>query len=143
MDKAYYQANKERWREVYYPRQKAKLVDPEARLDKNRRNKEHMRTRGITKKQRFQDNKFMFLRQLGGKCELCGFGDYRALQFDHLDPKKKTRNMPAYFRYKDLAEAFNELHNCRLLCANCHAIETHASGRLQLGRMHVEEMTNG
>lgn len=82
----------------------------------------------------------MFMRQLGGKCEVCGFSDWRALQLDHLDPKKKTRNIPTYFRYKGLAKAFDELHNCRLVCANCHAVSTYESGRLCLGRMHIQEV---
>jgi hypothetical protein len=128
------------WHSKYYPKQKAKLADPEARARKNRINRKHMRTRADLKKQRYIDNKFMFLRQLGGKCELCGFQDWRALQFDHTDPKKKTRNLPSFFRYKDLAKAFNELHNCRLLCANCHAVETHNSGRLRLGKTYIQEV---
>lgn len=135
MDSAeYYQAHKEVWKTAYYQKQVARLADPEVRADKNRRNKSHMRSRADEKKQRYEKNKLMFLRQLGGKCEQCGFADVRALQFDHVDHTRKTANITVYLRMKDLTKAFNELHFCRLLCANCHAISTHKSGRLRLGR---------
>ena len=130
----YYQEHKETWATVYYPRRKERLKAPEVLNQKRSSNREHMRRSRPERFRRYQDNKFMFMRQLGRKCEICGFADWRALQFDHIKHEQKTCNLPSFFRRKDLAKAFDELHNCRLLCANCHALVTHESGRLRLGR---------
>ena len=129
----YYQEHKDTWKNVYYQTQKKKLAEPEVRAKKNEGNKAHMRRVAGWRKQCYRKNKMLMFRQLGGICELCSFSDIRALQFDHIDPSKKTCNLTALLALKDLTKAFNELHNCRLLCANCHAIHTADSGRLSLG----------
>ena len=60
------------------------------------------------------------LELLGNECCLCGFsGSPAAMQFHHVDPRKKEVNFNDSFvswdRYK------KELEKCILLCANCHA----------------------
>ena len=56
-------------------------------------------------------------------CKNCGIDDKRVLEFHHLDRslKKKgnNRSIPKYKRYLE------EVDNLQILCANCHAVETH------------------
>ncbi len=58
-------------------------------------------------------------------CVKCGEKDFAALQFDHIDPKTKRRNIT-----KILSGAFSveylkaELKNCQVLCTNCHKLKT-------------------
>lgn len=63
----------------------------------------------------------------GGRCSLCGFGDSRALQFDHITPvrrganglsKSKASSTPTY------KAVLRGKQGYALLCANCHAIKT-------------------
>jgi 5-methylcytosine-specific restriction endonuclease McrA len=91
-----------------------------------------MRRASAKRKQRYFENKMHMLRQLGGRCEECGFSDVRALQFDHIGPKRC--NLTVLMTRLALAPLFDELHQCRLLCANCHAISTAESGKLRLGK---------
>ncbi len=59
-------------------------------------------------------------------CELCGYAEHpTALQFDHIDPTTKCFSLGrskgvSFQRMKD------EIAKCRVLCANCHMIYTHA-----------------
>ena len=62
---------------------------------------------------------------LGGKCERCGFNDYRALQFDHIngDGAKQRRefggrNSGAMARY-----IIQHPSEFQVLCANCNWIK--------------------
>lgn len=75
-----------------------------------------------TKIRRFRA-KAAAIKLLGGKCRTCGWhGDQAALQFHHINPKKKdfiignVANKRWSFIKKELAE-------CVLLCANCHIVK--------------------
>ena len=55
-------------------------------------------------------------------CHICGYNDNPlALQFDHLS--NKTRQV-SHMTLHSLANLFNEIRKCRVLCANCHSIHT-------------------
>lgn len=58
-------------------------------------------------------------------CVDCGFSDMRALQFDHLDPLIKRKNVSdmvstAY----SWDTVLTEINKCEVVCANCHSIRT-------------------
>ena len=62
---------------------------------------------------------------MGGKCQKCGYSKcYDALEFHHLDPKKKDFQLSALKNYS-LNALKKELDKCIMLCANCHR-EEHA-----------------
>lgn len=72
-------------------------------------------------RERFQRLRAEMLDLLGGRCVRCGYHDRRALEIDHLIPRKETR----------LKEWHREMSNIRehpeqyqLLCANCHTIKS-------------------
>lgn len=54
-------------------------------------------------------------------CEICGEADIRTLEFDHVDPSKKSFGISQAvrlgYRWKDVVI---EIEKCRILCANCH-----------------------
>ena len=57
-------------------------------------------------------------------CELCGYREHAcALELDHIDPSKKTAT-PSQLHKVSKAKMKRELKLCRVLCSNCHRIET-------------------
>jgi hypothetical protein len=69
---------------------------------------------------------------LGGKCKKCGYNkSLVALDFNHLDPSKKLKNLSAMQRGNSWETIKRELDKCELLCANCHREHT-ANQRLSL-----------
>lgn len=67
--------------------------------------------------------KFKLQQLLGGRCTKCGIEDSRLLDFDHIDPSKKTM-MISQSLHKPEEQILEELKNCQLLCPNCHRIKT-------------------
>ena len=58
-------------------------------------------------------------------CKCCGYNAHAcALDFDHLDPTTKTRNV-AKMHTTNLLTLSKEIAKCQVLCANCHRIKTH------------------
>lgn len=58
----------------------------------------------------------------GGRCEICGFDKYlSALEFHHVDPSSKERNIASLgVRNWNFERVKAELDKCVLVCANCH-----------------------
>ena len=63
------------------------------------------------------------IEQLGGKCVLCGFSDNRAIDIDHTDRRRKKRHT-SYTLERRIKDWRKNIAHLRLLCANCHRIET-------------------
>ena len=58
------------------------------------------------------------------KCERCGFDNHVALDFHHIDPALKDRNISsAVLQGWSLKRVMKEIDKCIVLCANCHRIE--------------------
>lgn len=69
----------------------------------------------------------------GGKCQYCGYNKcLEALDFHHLDPRKKDFNMSDRNLTCDWDKIKKELDKCILVCANCHR-EIHAGARIVEG----------
>ena len=76
-----------------------------------------------------REKRFEAIKLLGSVCVRCGFPDYRALQFDHINGggskdrrKKATNNNGAIAR--DVIESITKnLNKYQLLCANCNWIK--------------------
>lgn len=75
--------------------------------------------------------------KLGGKCLRCA--DVKALEFDHIDPQKKTKNIPELL-LGSLKRLDEELEKCQLLCRACHlqktADEYERTGRTRVSELH-------
>ena len=64
-------------------------------------------------------------KQVKCGCFLCGYNtNARALQFDHVGIKKREVSKLVMNKIKIL---FKEIRKCRILCANCHIINTDRS----------------
>ena len=62
-------------------------------------------------------------------CVKCGFADYRALEFHHLDPRQKDLAVADFVsRGASSAKIGKEIEKCIVLCANCHRIEHYNTG---------------
>ena len=64
--------------------------------------------------------------KLSSGCEICGYSAHpAALQLDHLNPSLKDKEFSTKRMTQWSYEKINEeLSKCRVLCANCHAVET-------------------
>jgi len=57
----------------------------------------------------------------GGKCYFCGYKKFvGALEFHHLDEKKKDFGLSIKGLTRSWAKTRNEIDKCILVCANCH-----------------------
>jgi transposase-like protein len=75
---------------------------------------------GVTRRRRRV--KEILKAEAGGSCVLCGYDRYAgALQFHHLDPASKRFQIAGRGVTRSLAILREEVKNCVLLCANCHA----------------------
>jgi hypothetical protein len=62
-------------------------------------------------------------------CSRCGFADYRALEFHHLEPNRKDFAIADFMsRGASSARISKEIKKCVVLCANCHRIEHYSYG---------------
>jgi hypothetical protein len=68
----------------------------------------------------------------GSKCEKCGYDKcLDALQFHHIDPKKKLFEIKeGIWECRPDEEIKKEISKCLLLCANCH-YEVHSRSPLK------------
>jgi hypothetical protein len=59
-------------------------------------------------------------------CAICHYREHpAALDFDHIDPA--TKQFPiTQSPTRNLHSIFAEIRKCRILCANCHRVETEA-----------------
>lgn len=72
--------------------------------------------------QRRRKVKLILVREAGGCRQLCGYDRSPvALEFHHLDPKKKSFAVSHAGISKSLESLRKEAAKCILLCANCHA----------------------
>lgn len=83
---------------------------------KEYRNKNH-----LDKCRRVKEGMIKLKEAAGGKCSVCGYDrSLYALDFHHLDPAKKERQVCHQLISKSFKKAEEESKNCVLLCANCH-----------------------
>ena len=77
------------------------------------------RSRAVTK---CRNNRHRKLKELaGGECFLCGYNRcFRALEFHHLDPSKKSFALSVTGCTMSFDKQLEETKKCVLLCANCH-----------------------
>jgi hypothetical protein len=82
--------------------------------------------KSLSNKKRWLNNRLKLLNYFGGKCERCGFSDYRALQIDHVygnGAKEKS----FYKLWKDPLKYLEKIKLNRseyqLLCSNCNWIK--------------------
>lgn len=71
--------------------------------------------------ERRRGNKIIFLEQFESKCSLCGYNkNTAALEFHHLDPKKKDFSLSSMDFSWSIERLRSEIDKCILVCANCH-----------------------
>lgn len=77
-----------------------------------------------------QERRLRAVKELGGRCKVCGFDQYScSLDLHHRDSKAKAPNFRS-MRGWSWERILVELQKCILLCKNCHA--AHHAGLLQI-----------
>lgn len=129
--RAYYQKNKERFRErarLSYERNREQIIERSRKF--SRENPDRQRI--YRKRLRHKVMKEIF-DLLGNQCELCEEKEKFVLQVDHIHGggnkhyRKSSASVSAY--YKSLLESIkNKEGKYRLLCANCNLLEAVRKG---------------
>jgi len=58
-------------------------------------------------------------------CAYCGYQNPIALEFHHINPETKSDNISELVKNgASWLRIMNEIKKCKVLCANCHRIET-------------------
>ena len=61
------------------------------------------------------------VKELGGKCEICGYDKcIDALEFHHLDPSQKDFGISQKGYTRSWENVKKELDKCIMVCSNCH-----------------------
>ena len=82
------------------------------------------RSRGSYKKSFLRGKKYVDEFKLKKGCACCGYKEHAsALDFDHLDPSKKTMSVSRMIAL-NFERLKAEINKCQVLCANCHRIKT-------------------
>lgn len=92
-----------------------------------------------TKKQQHNSKEYNVKRQkdlrehkkqlrYGKSCIDCGITDWRILEFDHIDPKEKIKNVSACSTIETMT---SEASKCELRCVCCHRLKTVQNGKAQ------------
>ena len=77
------------------------------------------RSRAVTKCRAKRHRKLK--EMAGGKCRVCRYSRcFRALEFHHIDPSKKSFGLSVTGCTMSFAKQLEETAKCVLLCANCH-----------------------
>ena len=82
------------------------------------------RKKEANEKTRKKYREYMQAYKLEHGCAICGYNEHAcALHFDHIDPSEKEFDIS---RGRDVSwkRFLAEIAKCRVLCANCHAVET-------------------
>lgn len=88
------------------------------------RNKQYYLIRNRTRKDERRQWLLDFLKDK--ICEICGENRTPCLDFDHVDPLMKSFNIGQglFLRGLGMEQIVTEIEKCRILCANCHRLET-------------------
>lgn len=72
---------------------------------------------------REKQKKFLkeYVLSLDPKCQNCGESEFICLDYHHVDPKKKKKNVSSIIHCGHSFELLkSELEKCIILCSNCH-----------------------
>lgn len=94
------------------------------------------------KRRRAAAYKFLDSIKLAYGCYRCGYkGSVYALEFDHIDPARKIRDVSACQSWRQLE---SELELCDVICKNCHVEKSVDEGTYWCTRSSdVPETKNG
>ena len=72
----------------------------------------------------YQERREQIIEQLGGVCSHLGCNCTENLQFDHINPLKKSFNISERLSSWDIKKLQPEIKKCQLLCPEHHAQKT-------------------
>lgn len=88
--------------------------------------KRQVSCKNAAKRTQKRNVEFLQEEKLKRGCECCGYKKHPcALDFDHIDPTTKKRDV-SKMHTTNLETLAREMAKCQVLCANCHRIKTHA-----------------
>lgn len=115
--------SRERSKKYYYNNREASIERAKAYLEKNK-DKHKIWAKKSKEKRR---NRFIEYKSTLS-CEICGEDHIACIDFHHIDPSEKERNINKLWACPNILK--EELKKCIPLCANCHR------------KLHWEERNN-
>lgn len=82
---------------------------------------DNCRDKNNKSKNKIRNNLIELKQHLGGQCVNCNENKLYCLEFDHIDPNKKTKQITRMCS----KNWYKELDNIQLLCGNCHRIKSY------------------
>lgn len=78
------------------------------------------------RKRRMRNKQHMIKRKMEFGCSQCSYNEHpAALDFDHIDPSKKTKGISQLANGTGSIKKLDaEMDKCIVLCANCHRVKS-------------------
>lgn len=103
-------------------------------------NRKHIRLE--TEAVKRQEKRRQLMKDLGGIfCKKCGFNDFRALQFDHINGKGTEQRRKSNNTWTILKDIEENPGNYQVLCANCNWIKRIENKECAKTRLNHAEAT--
>ena len=78
---------------------------------------------------KYRQLKYETISRLGGKCSICGYKDFRALEIDHIIPGSgrtdRIKHGWSYWKMLNKMDLVDLLDRFQCLCSNCHSIKSY------------------
>lgn len=84
-------------------------------------------------KNKHRINLISYKKQLGGKCINCNENKLYLLEFDHINPTTKEKQITKCPQNDNIQ---TELKKCQLLCRNCHRLKTYNEKKITMTRKY-------
>jgi len=73
-------------------------------------------------------------------CYMCGYKHHpAALDFAHTNRETKIGNISVLINKSSWKDLLKEIKKCKIMCANCHRVETHNESGWRKGILHHKD----
>ncbi len=91
----------------------------------------------IDRRRKLAQERNELIKSMGLKCKICGINHPAVLDFHHVNPEEKFKDI-SILKWSGCSDEIflKEIKKCEVLCANCHRIE-HWNNKLLSGEMSI------
>lgn len=111
---------------VYFTSKVDGSVTKNCELCRTKKQQNNSKEYTVKRQQDLRDHKKQL--RYGKSCIDCGITDWRILEFDHVNPEEKIKNVSACSTIETMT---TEASKCELRCVCCHRLKTFQNGKAQ------------